>query len=341
VAVPGDDRTRWSEALGRLFPVPEPHRDETVDRADALDVLRCPEPILDELIAAGLPCSGERAEERFDPHDLFNLALYSRSGTSLAERTFKFALRWMGARTETLLERRLSRFSIRLSAARAGGCEADSSWALARPQPERFGGRVVELAVQPSHARLEPDWILADGTDYLRVEATVETVGTRRALESPVLRGIVDEFLDLGLRWVKVPQPVHHDPELLLANGVATCAAASLHLERRCRAAGFEVHTRRGWVIGMLDLVHAWLEVIDEDGRTKLLDPLFALLSDFTGAPNPDFAELCWGSTLNRLLPTAIPAGETLERHSCAGREATPVRETAILPAGSPALVGS
>jgi hypothetical protein len=134
---------------------------------------------------------------------------------------------------------------------------------------------------------------------------------------------------------------VHHDPELLLANGVATCAAASLHLERRCRAAGFEVHTRRGWVIGMLDLVHAWLEVIDEDGRTKLLDPLFALLSDFTGAPNPDFAELCWGSTLNRLLPTAIPAGETLERHSCAGREATPVRETAILPAGSPALVGS
>jgi hypothetical protein len=114
---------------------------------------------------------------------------------------------------------------------------------------------------------------------------------------------------------------------------VATCTALSRHLEERCREAGFLARTRRGWMLGMLDLVHAWLEVEDEDGVTKIVDPIFVLLAELARDPHPELPALCMGSQTNRLLPTTRRAGEPLERHVCGGGESPVEKRTTILPA--------
>lgn len=48
----------WLAALRQLVPIPAPHRDESLDRAAALQILRCPEEELDRVVAEGFPCSG-------------------------------------------------------------------------------------------------------------------------------------------------------------------------------------------------------------------------------------------------------------------------------------------
>lgn len=327
------DGSRWFESLAELVPVPPAYRTATADRRAVQELLGCEAELLSELVARGLPCSGPAGDERFDPHDVFNLALHSRSGRSVPERAFHFALRWMGDPTARMLEPRLWTYSLELRCGRSGGCGADSRWLSARPLPELYGGALHELSVDGSEAEATTAEIEVAGAPTMAVNATVETRGDRRELASQRLRELVDEFTSSGLRWVKAPAALHHRPDLLLPNGVATCVAASLHLAGCFEEEGFRARTRRGWVLGMLDLVHAWVEVEDVDGQTKVIDPIFALLSSLVRDPNPELGELCMGSPINRLLPTDRSAREPLEQHWCEGQEAEIDRRTTILPA--------
>jgi hypothetical protein len=52
------------------------------------------------------------------------------------------------------------------------------------------------------------------------------------------------------------------------------------------------------------ELDHGWVEVVDDDGKVKCLDPSFALLATGNGFGTPDFRELVVGSTVNRVVPT-------------------------------------
>ena len=80
----------------------------------------------------------------------------------------------------------------------------------------------------------------------------------------------------------------------------------------------------------MLDLAHSWVEVVDDDGVLKAVDPIFLRLADHAEDPHPELAAGCIGSRLNRLLPASIPADGTMVSHRCGGRESTPVRRTVI-----------
>lgn len=320
---------RLAASLERLYAIPPEHRREDVPRPAALQVLGCEDGVLGELVRRGLRCAGEPGEERFDSHDLFNLALYSGTGRSVPERALRYAIRWMAESPERLTETRRWTFSMHLSCTRPDGCGDDPSLTVALPVPELFGGSFVDLAIDPP---LE----YAAGT--VTIDATIETRGERRTLSSPELRALVGDVLGSGLRWVKVPPAVHARPDLLLPHGVATCAALSVHLAELCRAAGYEARTRRGWMLGMLDLVHAWVEVEDEDGETKVVDPIFVLLSELAASPHPELPELCLGSITNRLLPTARAAGEPLEHHVCGGAEVPLAKRTTILPAREEAV---
>lgn len=326
----------WLTALDRLFTIPGDHRNEIVDRAGALDMLRCGDDVLDALITAGLPCGGTLGAERFDRYDLFNLALASGSGMSVPERSIEFALRWMNSKPGSWFEPLDWRFSVELECPRAGGCGADPWWRLGRPMPEECGGEILEMEVTPCDDVGEGPWITSTGPEGLAVSGRLRTRGRPGRLRSAALREIVEEFMGHGRRWARMPEALQCEAERVLAHGVAPCISASLHLERRFRAAGFEALTRRGWILGMLDLAHAWVEVTDEDGVTKPVDPIFVLLSGYARAPHPDFAETCVGSRLNRLLPTRLPAGSLLAYHGCDGVDRTPERRTVIRRSAKP-----
>ncbi|GAA2724418.1 hypothetical protein [Actinocorallia aurantiaca] len=323
-------RERWLAALEELFPVPEGYREEVVDRRGALDILRCGDGLLEELVAAGLPCSGPSGAEWFDRYDLFNLALHSGSGASAPETGIRFALRWMGRDPSTWFDERHWDLSVALSCPLPDGCPAgkgdaeEPSWRAALPLPEAFGGRLLELE-PPQDGQ---DALRGSGPDGFTMTARVATRGERRELRSPVLRDIVGEY-DRS-RWVKLPVELQARPELVLPHGVAPCISVSLDLAARCRDAGFEARTRRGWILGMLDLAHSWLEVVDSDGRVKAVDPVFGLLSGHADAPHPDFRRACSGSFFNRLLPSSHEADQPLFRHRCGGAEHAPATRTTV-----------
>ena len=336
---PGD-AARWFESLDALFRVPAGFRDECVSRVEAAAMLGCGDELLGELVARGLPCSGEPGAERFDRYDLFNLGLYSGTGSSLPERGIRFALRWMSGAPETWFRPARWTFSVELACPREGGCGADPWWSLALPRPDAFGGRTLHLESTPGGATAGPGDAECGGGG-LALSATLETRGQHLELRSPALLRITHDFMERGHRWVRLPEELQRRPELVLPAGVAPCISASLWLQQRFGEAGFEARTRRGWILGMLDLAHAWVEVRDVDGVVKPVDPVFAMLAAHAEAAHPDFAAACLGSRMNRLLPTAHAADEPLSRHRCGGRESRPAHRTVIRAARSTAPGGA
>jgi hypothetical protein len=75
--------------------------------------------------------------------------------------------------------------------------------------------------------------------------------------------------------------------------------------------------TRIGWVIGMLDLVHAWVEVVDADGVSKVVDPIFTLFAGTIPNANPDLLSTTHTMRTNRLIPTALRVGDRVATHPC------------------------
>ena len=184
--------------------------------------------------------------------------------------------------------------------------------------------------VEPGGACLVGDQIVYRGPGPLHLSGEVCTTGKLMELCSPRLREIVDEFFATGYRWVRMPEPLQWQYERVLSAGVAPCISASLLLERRFAEAGYETFTRRGWLLGMLDLAHSWLEVVDDDGVFKPIDPIFTWLTEYAPDPHPDLAEASIGSRMNRLLPAAMAANGRMATHECGGVSVDPRRKTII-----------
>jgi hypothetical protein len=271
------------------FLIPDEYHVADTDRAEAERMLNCSPADLDRMILSGLPVRGDR----FDSRDLFNFGLYSGTGRTTPEMAFTFALRWMRSTTEQLLAPRTSRFSLRLT------CSCDTA-TLAPPRADRYGGEVRD--------------VVATGTS---LAATIGTAGALAPLRSPALVSLLREFAALGLRWMKLPDALREDEDLVVTHGVASCESASRYLVRRCREAGIPAVTRIGWVIGMLDLVHAWVEVVDDDGVPKVVDPIFALFAGTLRDANPLLTDPTVSLCTNRLVPTDLPVGGRVARHGC------------------------
>ena len=306
----------WLDSLDRLFRIPPEFRDETVEWSRARDLLGGGDSLLQTLVDHGLPHSDSSGQIRFDRLDLINLSLYSGSGTSGAEVAMKYALRWMHDAPETLYTPRKWNFSIEVSCPHPEGCgDEERSWDIARPEPDRYGGRTETLSV---------------AKDGAAVEAVLVSNGAQRPLRSARLREIALEYSE-GYRWIQIPEQLQWQSELLLSHGIAPCIPASLDMAEKCRAAGFEARTRRGWILGMLDIVHSWLEVVDEDGLVKTVDPAFLILArDHAEKPHPGFREACLGSLLNRLMPTDHEADNPVLQHECRHGWSIPDGKTAI-----------
>ena len=116
----------------------------------------------------------------------------------------------------------------------------------------------------------------------------------------------------------------------MISAGVAPCISASLFLQREFQHAGYVALTRRGWLLGMLDLAHSWTEGVDDDGLRKVVDPTFTRLAEHADRPHPDLARAVIGTRVNRVLPAAIAADGEMVAHACHGRACMPVRRTVI-----------
>lgn len=272
------------------FLIPLEHHVADTDRTEAARILDCTEEALDAFVHGGLTVR----DGRFDSRDLFNLGLHSGTGRTVPEQAFAFALRWLRSSTADMSARQEFRFTFGLRCV----CTRAS---LARPRTDLYGGEVRDLDVTARS-----------------VSATVSTTGAVTALRAPALVAVMRDFHALGLRWVKLPDALRRNEDLVTSHRVATCESASRYLARRCRAAGFSATTRIGWVVGMLDLVHAWVEVIDEDGVTKVVDPIFALFANTLPDANPVLTDPTVSVRTNRLIPTDLPVGGRVAQHGCA-----------------------
>lgn len=312
--------TGWLEALERLRPAPVPHSDERVSREQALLLLRCGEAVLDELCDRGLPHSGTPPEEHYDSSDLVNLALASRSSRSLPELGASFISRTARAGPRDWVSVHRWMLGVRVFAEHGAECGEDPSWSFRRPTPEVFGGSCLEWHEGGILRVMQVDVFPREGESAtLDLTGRVLTRGEVRVVRSRALRKLYREVLE-AMEFFVLPASLETDIDAIMSAKGADCAGLSALLEHECRRAGYHALARRGYLLGLLGMgEHCWLEVVDDDGRVKVLDPTLPMVARASPHPTPAFTAFCLGSISNRLLPFDCPIGEPLVEHRCGG----------------------
>ena len=237
----------------------------------------------------------------------------------MPERAVRFALRWMRDDPKTWTVPLHWTFDIELDCDHPEGCGADPAFGHTRLRPEVNGG-AIERWESSEPINVDESGYVFPTAGPVRFGGLLLTEGELMELRSPRLRRITRDFLDAGWRWARLPKVVQAQWRSVMAAGVAPCVTASLFLEEEYRAAGYQADSRSGWILGMLDLAHAWVEVVDDDGITKTVDVVFDRLSRHAEGAHPDLARAAIGSRVNRILPTAAGAGTAHSRHECGGR---------------------
>jgi hypothetical protein len=291
----------WTEAVRRVVWIPEAYREATVDVATARRALRCTAESFEQLLDLGLPRDEGPDGPRFDAVDLKNVGLYSRSGVTDVERGMRMMLGFMQSPAEDVTQPRQWRYRLQLVSQAPPGARLIKS--VYRPAPELWGGQVDSAVAStgPQPELATPRFRLVQGAE---IEGVVTTRGEIRPLRSPTIRTIMDDFVSSGVRWHALPEAFTADPHKPVALGAGNCAALCGVLEQLLLDAGFEARAYHGWMIAISEVDHGWVEVIDEDGEVKCLDPSFALLAMDNGFGTPAFRELMFGSVINRVVPT-------------------------------------
>jgi hypothetical protein len=152
----------------------------------------------------------------------------------------------------------------------------------------------------------------------------MELAGRRLAVRSELVCRVFREFLEdillngrLRFQWLA--PGIRNAPALARALGVVDCVSASLLLRDELERLGVEARTRKGHVLSLISVEHAWTEFRDGDGEWKFLDPILAVVARRTGQANREFEDFCLGSMANRILPWDREADQALAVHRCPG----------------------
>jgi hypothetical protein len=323
----------WLNALERLTPASAPHREERVSREQALVLLCCDEDLLNQLCDRGLPHSGTPPGEHYDSSDLMNLALRSGSNRSLPELGASFV--WRVAKATPADWVCLHRWMLQTSsfAEHEAQCGENPSWSFRHPTPESFGGRCLEWGEGSIFPLVEGDaFSERDPSSTLSLNGRVLTRGEMRVVRSSCLRELYREVLET-MEFIVLPASIETDVDAMISAGGADCVGISALLERECRRAGYHAVARRGYLLGLLGMSeHCWLEVIDDDGMMKVLDPTLPIIARASPTPTPAFTAFCLGSISNRLLPFDCPIGAELVEHRCGGARVASHSLTVVAP---------
>ncbi|MFE5597706.1 hypothetical protein ACFQ8O_00670 [Streptomyces coelicoflavus] len=307
--------TPWERVADSIEFIPAEYSTRTQSESVAQEMLRCDTAEIDRLVAAGLPYDDRPGGRHFDVSDLYNLGMYSGRTNTQPELAFRMLFRFAGRPVDDLLREKSWDFRVRLDCAE---CDGVAPWRFEAPDVEPFGGRVVGgAAPQPSSGAAE-------------YAATVTATGARTPLVSAELRRLTREYLDAGYRWQMIPVAMQTDYELVHKLGATSCIAASLFLAERFRAAGYRAEAKRGWFCGVLggalDLPHACVKVVDEDGALKTVDIAKAQLAARLSPNTRDFQELCAGSIYNKVIPSTASGDEAFGYHECGSQVPVEVR---------------
>ncbi len=305
----------WEEVAESIEFVPAEYSHKTQPESTAQEMLRCGPADIDRLADAGLPFEVRSGVRHFDVNDLYNLGMYSGRGNTQPELAFRMLFRFAGRPVDDLLREKTWDFKVTLDCV---ACEGEAPWRFAAPDAARFGGRVAGgQAPQAS-------------TGSAHYQAKVTTLGARTPLLSAQLRRLTRDYLDSGYRWQMIPVAMQADYELVHALGATSCIAASLLLAERFRSAGYRAEAKRGWFCGVLggalDLPHACVEVVDDDGALKTVDIAKAQLAARLSPDTGDFQELCLGSIYNKVIPSTACGNASFGQHECGSRQPVQVR---------------
>lgn len=174
-----------------------------------------------------------------------------------------------------------------------------------RPVPEVAGGRLNLHGAQEQPPDTDDTFVnLTPGVEYT---GALTTRGVHAPVRSSAIRALMSEVVDSGVRWQYLPPSYETRTDEALAAGVGNCAVLSDILWRRLLANGFEAFAYHGWLAAASEIDHGWVEVLDEDGTMKCLDPSLAVLARHQGFGTAEFGDFVVGSRLNRVVPTRAP----------------------------------
>jgi hypothetical protein len=318
----------WLRSLEELVATPAEYRGDRVGRLEALQVLRCQESVLDELIRRGLDYQEHDGEQDFERADLYNLALRSGSNRSLPELLSVFVRRMDREGPARWTQPRHWDLRVELRCPRGSRC-AGGPWAMGRPIPEALGGSTPTWWRSGGSELHDGTFVAPAGAQALAVEAAFTTCGEVRAVRAAVIR---DAFMTIvnDYRYQVLSKTWKEDLDSVRCAQVVDCVAAAAILADACREAGRDARVESGFLLGMFGFAgHRWVRVRDDDGVWKVLEPTLPLLSavmpgEKSGDGTDAFARFCCGSTLNRVvLCHTVESGEIAE-HSCGGQPQRP-----------------
>jgi hypothetical protein len=316
-------------SIGRFVLAPAEHARYDTDAASAARWLRLAAPQIEALAGAGLRHVADRQRgPLFDCIDLVNAAMFSGTGQSVPELALRFLLRFAASPAQTWYEPRTWLVGMRLPdapgpespAVRVRVPDLSADGVAAVPEAERAG------FVPPAGS--EP--VTTGYRLVVRLSGVPGTVADRRV--RAVWAEVVGSLAAGDVIYQTVPESLRMAHRQAWELGMADCIVVSRLLAERIRELGLQARARRGYLLGLVGSDHAWCEV-HEGGRWKSLDAVFAFAAA-GGARDrnlsvdaPEFAEACFGSRFNRLLP-------------CAGDDAAPLVYFGDRPAPPWALVG-
>ena len=294
----------WRQAVQEVVWIPSEYRVPTMSAPAARRGLRCTEASFAQLIDLGLPSTNGPDGLLFDLDDLKNVGLYSRSRVTDVELGMRLILAFMEAGRNELTKPR--RWSYRLQLISTADPSERVIRRVYRPMPEIWGGELESFAASegPPAEVAGPFFRMAQGSE---VTGALTTRGAEQVVQAAGIRRIVTEFLDSGVRWHYLPAAFAADPLQPTSLGAGNCRTLCTVLCQRLTDAGFEARCNHGWMIAISEVGHGWVDVVDDDGKIKCLDPSFALLATQNGFGPPDFRDFVMGSILNRVVPTRAP----------------------------------
>lgn len=293
----------WRDAVTKVTWIPEEYRDPSVAPEVAMRMLRCSRESLTQLEQLGLPSADTPDGPRYDLCDLKNVGMYSGTGMTEVEKSMAVLLGFTKLPKEELIGPRRYSYRLRLLSAAEPGARLIRR--VYRPSPEVTGGALHTCNSDGRTVEVDGDFFRMAQSSEATGALTV--LGSEHTIRSPLISQVFADLVESGVRWHYLPQEYSLHIDRAFAAGAGNCAVLCAVLERRLIEGGYEARAYHGWMAAVSEMDHGWVEVVDDDGIVKSLNPSLALLALHNGFGNRELYELVAGSRLNRIIPTRAP----------------------------------